>query len=149
MADIVQLHENGIFKYLKTHVKAVEGLEEELLKKENKQKNVGWLELPLLNGFQGGASIRQVGSIVQFTGFLKSSAPNGNLNAIAFRIPDAIDIGKSTYPIPLFLPEGEMNGSGAVLGMTGFIKPSERTLTIWHKNVVGDCGLDGISLPAR
>lgn len=36
MADIVQLKENGVFKYLKTHFKAVEGLVDELLKKQDK-----------------------------------------------------------------------------------------------------------------
>lgn len=41
MADIVQLAENGVLKYLKTHFKAVEGLESELAKKENKLKKTG------------------------------------------------------------------------------------------------------------
>lgn len=35
MADIVQLKENGVFKYLKTHAKAVEGLDAELAKKQD------------------------------------------------------------------------------------------------------------------
>lgn len=35
MADIVQLKENGVLKYLKTHFKAVEGLDEELAKKQD------------------------------------------------------------------------------------------------------------------
>lgn len=35
MADIVQLKENGVFKYLKTHTAAVEGLPELLAKKQD------------------------------------------------------------------------------------------------------------------
>lgn len=44
MADIVQLKENGVFKYLKTHLKAVEGLETELSKKQNVENDTGWIK---------------------------------------------------------------------------------------------------------
>lgn len=147
MADIVQLHENGIFKYLKTHVKAVEGLESELLKKEDKQKNIDWTPVTLLNGFTGSVNIRQKNGIVQFTGFLKSSAANGNLNAVAFKIPEIFDIGSTSYQKAFFLPEGEMNTAGVPMGMSGFVKGSDRTFTVWHKNVVGDCFLDTLTIP--
>lgn len=45
MADIVQLKENGNFKYLKTHAKAVEGLE------ESTKTTINAVVPPMLNTF--------------------------------------------------------------------------------------------------
>ena len=73
MADIVQLKENGVFKYLKTHLKAVEGLEAELTKIQDKIKDTGWIKIDFSGGVSSSdAYIKRKGDTVSFKGWLIS-----------------------------------------------------------------------------
>lgn len=75
MADIVQLKENGVFKYLKTHLKAVEGLESELTKIQDKIKDTGWIKIDFSAGVSSSdAYIKRKGDTVSFKGWLVSPA---------------------------------------------------------------------------
>ncbi|MFS7413348.1 hypothetical protein AB6889_12150 [Carnobacterium maltaromaticum] len=73
-AKVVQLIENDIFKYLKTHVDAVEGLEEELAKKQNLIVSSGLRYPTMGGGASSHATFRvnyeKVGRLVSFGGRL-------------------------------------------------------------------------------
>ena len=72
MADIVQLKENGTFKYLKTHAKAVEGLDVEMAKKQNLIVSSGLRYPTMGGGASSHATFRvnyeKVGRLVLFGG---------------------------------------------------------------------------------
>ncbi|TFJ36729.1 hypothetical protein CKN73_01555 [Carnobacterium divergens] len=77
MADIVQLAENGVLKYLKTHLKAVEGLDKELAKKQDVSQDTGWIKAAVA----GDSTIyyRRVGDFVFVTGLGNASLPKSGL----------------------------------------------------------------------
>ena len=92
MADIVQLKENGVSKYLQTHVKAVEGLETELAKKQDKLLDTGWVKI----GFSGGVSssdayIKRKGDTVSFKGWLISPAEKYDIWTIPTEFRPSMD----------------------------------------------------------
>lgn len=93
MADIVQLKENGVSKYLQTHVKAVEGLETELAKKQDKLLDTGWVKI----GFSGGVSssdcyIRRIGDVVYFKGWIISPAESYDIWTITEQFRPSLDV---------------------------------------------------------
>lgn len=93
MADIVQLKENGVSKYLQTHVKAVEGLETELAKKQDKLLDTGWVKIP----FTGGVSssdcyIRRIGDVVYFKGYIISPAESYDIWTITEQFRPLLDV---------------------------------------------------------
>lgn len=83
MADVVQLKENGIFKYLKTHVGAVEELDKELAKLEPKISDSGWVDLVPKNGATGTARVRKIKNKVEIEFLIKGvAAGTGGSNSV-------------------------------------------------------------------
>lgn len=84
MADIVQLAENGVLKYLKTHTKAVEGLDKELAKKQDMIKDTGWIKAATV-----GSNVlyyRRIGDVVFMNGQGDKTLPRTS-NALIWAIP--------------------------------------------------------------
>lgn len=79
--DIVQLKENGVPKFLKTHVKAVEGLDDEFNKGDT-----GWVELTLKTNFQGFFKVRRVRNRVTYWFFFSCQGTPGT-TAVVVNLP--------------------------------------------------------------
>ena len=79
MADIVQLKENGVLKYLKTHFKAVEGLDVELAKKQDVIKDTGFVNLPITGASVSSVRMRRVGNFVKLSGSFTFKTSTGPL----------------------------------------------------------------------
>lgn len=67
MADIVQLEENGVMKYLKTHAKAVEGLDKYI---DELTTDSGWIPLVVKNGAISTAYYRRIDNTIIFRGYV-------------------------------------------------------------------------------
>lgn len=67
MADIVQLKENGVSKYLKTHFKAVEGIDVELAKKQDVIKDTGWIDINVKGASVPTIKIRRIGNLIKLS----------------------------------------------------------------------------------
>lgn len=93
MADIVQLKENGVFKYLKTHLKAVEGLEAELTKIQDKIKDTGWIKIDFSGGVSSSdAYIKREGNTVKFKGWLISPAEKYDIWTLPVEFRPSMDV---------------------------------------------------------
>ncbi|MEG0601169.1 MAG: hypothetical protein RR494_13450 [Vagococcus sp.] len=79
MAEIMQLKEDGVFKYLKTHFKAVEGLDVELAKKQDVIKDTGFVNLPITGASVSSVRMRRVGNLVKLSGSFTFKTSTGAL----------------------------------------------------------------------
>lgn len=79
MAEIMQLKEDGVFKYLKTHFKAVEGLDAEVAKKQDVIKDTGWVNLPITGASVSSVRMRRVGNLVKLSGSFTFKTSTGAL----------------------------------------------------------------------
>lgn len=83
-ANAIQLIEDGVLKYLMTHVEAVEGLGELFDKKQDKILDTGWVKLEFTGGISDSdVYIRRQGSDVKIRGWMLSPAERYDIGNLA------------------------------------------------------------------
>ena len=120
IGEIIQLEENGVPQFLKTHVDAVEGLGEALI-----GADTGWLPLNIVSGFQWHPSYPGQYRVKNNQVYLRGALSNDNANlkaTVVARIP-AIYAPEilSTFSVALMSQVATEVGK-VVIGKTGDIE---------------------------
>lgn len=141
MADIVQLAENGVLKYLKTHTKAVEGLDAELAKKSDLIKDTGWIKAAVV-----GDSIiyyRRIGNMVYVNGQGNKSLPK-----VSETLMWAIPLGfRPDLPAATGEAFYELSNRDSTPTNLTIIRIRSDAMHMIYRNNDNGCGFDGISWP--
>lgn len=141
MADIVQLAENGVLKYLKTHTKAVEGLDTELAKKNDLIKDTGWIKAAV-----AGDSIlyyRRIGNIVYVNGQGNKSLPK-TIESLIWAIAKGF---KPDFPIAKGEAFYELSNTDSNATNLTIVRIRSDAMQMIYRNNDGGCGFDGIAWP--